>query len=80
MRFILHLYIQHSTRFSIFNFPFNKFADDLIIPSLRSVFNISATCTDTVPATWKPANISALYKSDDETDKHTHRPTVKTRN
>ena len=39
-----------------------------------SVFNISATCTDAVPATWKAANISALYKRDDETDKRTYRP------
>lgn len=51
-----------------------KFAGDSIIPSLLSVFNIGTTCTDTVPATWKAANISALYKRDDETDKHNYRP------
>ena len=50
-----------------------KFAGDTIIPSLLSVFNISATC-NTVPATWKAASSSALYKSDDETDKHSYRP------
>ena len=37
-----------------------KFAGDSIIPSLLSVFNISATCSDTVLATWKTANISLL--------------------
>ena len=41
---------------------------------MLSVFNISATCTDAVLATWKAANISALYKSDDETDKRPYRP------
>ena len=50
-----------------------KFAFDSIIPSLLSVFNISVTC-NTVPAPWKAANISALYKKDDETDKHNYRP------
>ena len=45
-----------------------KFAGDSVIPSLFSVFNTSPTC-NTVPVTWKAANISALYKSD-ETDKH----------
>ena len=50
-----------------------KFAGDSIIPSLLSVFNISATC-NTAPAIWKAAKISALYKSDDETDKHNYRP------
>ena len=50
-----------------------KFAGDSIIPSLLSVFNTSATC-NTVPATWKAANISAPYKSDDETDTHNYRP------
>ena len=38
-----------------------KFAGDSITPSLLSVFNISATC-NTALATWKAANISALYK------------------
>ena len=37
------------------------------------MFNISFTC-NTVPATWKAVNISAPYKSDDETDKHNYRP------
>ena len=46
-----------------------KFAGESIIPSLLYVFNTSATC-NTVPATWKTTNISALYKSDDETDKN----------
>lgn len=50
-----------------------KFAGDSIIPSLLFVFNISAIC-NTVPAAWKAANISALYKRDDETDKHNYRP------
>ena len=50
-----------------------KFAGDSIISSLWSVFNTSVTC-NTVPATWKAANISALYKNDDETDKHNYRP------
>ena len=50
-----------------------KSAGDSIIPSLLSVFNISSTC-NTVPATWKAANISAPYKSDSETDKHNYRP------
>ena len=45
----------------------------IIIPSFLSVLNISSTC-NTVPATWKAANISAPYKSDDETDKHNYRP------
>ena len=49
-----------------------KFAGYSIIPSLLFVFNISATC-NTVPATWKAVNISALYKSD-ETVKHNYRP------
>lgn len=50
-----------------------KFAGDSIIPSLLFVSNISATC-NTVSATWKAANISALFKRDDETDKHNYRP------
>ena len=50
-----------------------KFAGNSIIPSLLFVSNISATC-NTVPATWKAANISALFKRDDETDKHNYRP------
>ena len=50
-----------------------KFAGDSIIPSLLFVSNISATC-NTVPATWKGANISALYKRDDKIDKHNYRP------
>lgn len=50
-----------------------KFAGDSIIPSLLSVFQISATC-NSVPTTWKAANISALYKSDDETVKQNYRP------
>ena len=37
------------------------------------MFNISVTC-NTVPPTWKAANISVLYKKDDETDKHNYRP------
>ena len=48
-----------------------KFAGDSIVPSFLSVFNISATC-NTVPATWKAASISALYKSDNDTDKHNY--------
>ena len=50
-----------------------KFAGDSIISSLLSVFHTSATC-NTVPATWKTANISALYKSDHETDKNNYKP------
>ena len=49
------------------------FAGDSIIPSLLSVFNISSTC-NTVTATWEAANISALYVSDDETDRHNYSP------
>ena len=53
-----------------------KFAGDSIIPSLLSVFNISTTCNTVPAAPWKAANISALYKSDDETDhdKPNYRP------
>ena len=43
------------------------------LPSFLSGFNISVTC-NTVPATWMAANISALYKKDDETDKLNYRP------
>ena len=50
-----------------------KFAGDSIIPSLLSVFNVSCTF-NTIPATWKAANVSALYKSDDETEEHNSRP------
>ena len=50
-----------------------KFAGDSIIPSLRFVSNISATY-NTITATWKAANISALNKRDDEIDKHNYRP------
>ena len=39
-----------------------KSAGDSIIPSLLSVLNISSTC-NTVPATWKAANISAPYNA-----------------
>lgn len=42
-----------------------KFADDSFIPFLLSVFNRSVTC-NTVPASWKAANILGLYKKDDE--------------
>ena len=49
------------------------FAGDSIIPSLLSVFNISSSC-NTVTATWEAANISALYVSDDETDRHNYSP------
>ena len=43
------------------------------MPSLMSVFTASAA-SNTVPATWKSANVSSLYKSEDETDKHNYRP------
>ena len=50
-----------------------KSAGNAIVPSLVSVFTASAA-SNTVPATWKSANVSSLYKSGDETDKHNYRP------
>ncbi|KAL9954935.1 hypothetical protein ACROYT_G042525 [Oculina patagonica] len=50
-----------------------KYAGNVIIPSLMSVFTAS-TASNSVPATWKLANVSSLYKSGDETDKHNYRP------
>ena len=50
-----------------------KSAGNAIVPSLMSVFTASAA-SNTVPATWKSANVSSLYKSGDETDKHNYRP------
>ena len=42
------------------------------MPSLMSVFTASVA-SNTIPATWKSANVSSLYKSGDETDKHNYR-------
>jgi len=50
-----------------------KSAGNAIVQSLMSVFTASAE-SNTVPATWKSANLSSLYKSGDETDKHNYRP------
>ncbi|KAL9961450.1 hypothetical protein ACROYT_G030391 [Oculina patagonica] len=50
-----------------------KYAGNVIILSLMSVFTAS-TASNSVPATWKLANVSSLYKSGDETDKHNYRP------
>ena len=49
-----------------------KFAGDSIIPSLFCLL-FKYHC-NTVPATCKAANISALYKRGDKIDKHNYRP------
>ena len=50
-----------------------KYAGKALIPSLFSLYSISANC-NRVPDTWKLANVSALFKKGDETDKHNYRP------
>ena len=37
-----------------------------------SLYSISAAC-NSFPASWKAAYLSAVYKKDDETDKHNYR-------
>ena len=44
-----------------------------LIPSLLSQFSMSAE-RNSVPTSWKTANVSALFKKDDETDKQNYRP------
>ena len=43
------------------------------MPSLRCVYHASVY-NNSVPATWKSANVSCLHKKDDETDKSNYRP------
>ena len=50
-----------------------KSAGDTIIPSLMSLYTLSAS-RNLVPDKWKAATVSPLYKKDDETDKHNYRP------
>ena len=50
-----------------------KLAGNALVPSLLSVFTSSAS-TNTVPFMWKSANVSSLYKSNDETNKLNYRP------
>ena len=50
-----------------------KYAGDAILPSLTSMYCISATAQK-VPYIWKKAKISAIYKKEDETDKNNYRP------
>ena len=50
-----------------------KSAGHALIPSLFSLYSMSASC-NTVPSTWKFARVSALFKKDDETDKQNYRP------
>ena len=50
-----------------------KLAGNALVPSLLSVFTSSAS-TNTVPLMWKSANVSSLYKSNDETNKLNYRP------
>ena len=53
-----------------------KHAGKAVIQSLycRFILSVVSSVTNTVPTTWKKANISALYKDDDETDKQNYRP------
>ena len=50
-----------------------KYAGKELIPSLLSLYTMSAE-RNSVPASWKTANVSALFKKDDETDKQNYRP------
>ena len=50
-----------------------KAAGDTIIPSLISI-NKSSASRNLVPDKWEAANVSPLYKKDDEMDKHNCRP------
>ena len=50
-----------------------KLAGDAIIPSLTSIHKMSAN-KNLVPNLWKRANVSAMYKKDDETNKQNYRP------
>ena len=50
-----------------------KSAGHALIPSLFSLYSMSASC-NTAPSTWKFARVSALFKKDDETDKQNYRP------
>ena len=50
-----------------------KKAGHTVIPSLLSLFTSSAS-RNSVPEQWKRANVSSLYKKDDETDKSNYRP------
>ena len=50
-----------------------KSAGHALIPSLFSLYSMSASC-NTVPSTWKFARVSALFKKEDETDKQNYRP------
>ena len=49
-----------------------KLAGKSIVPSLTSIFHISAQ-TNSVPSTWKNAIVSAIYKKDDETERDNYR-------
>ena len=50
-----------------------KYAGKDLIPSLLLQFSISAE-RNSIPTSWKTANVSALFKKDDETDKQNYRP------
>lgn len=49
-----------------------KYAGKELIPSFSSLYTKSAV-RNSVPALWKTANVSALFKKDDETDKRNYR-------
>ena len=50
-----------------------KYAGDGLIPSLLSLCT-SSTTSNLVPSTWKTANITPIFKKEDETDRHNYRP------
>jgi hypothetical protein len=50
-----------------------KLAGESVVPSLTSIFKISAH-TNLVPDKWKNANVTAVYKNDDEAEKENYRP------
>ena len=50
-----------------------KLADKSIVPSLTSIFKISAQ-TNKVPRKCKNANVTAIFKKDDEAERENYRP------
>jgi hypothetical protein len=50
-----------------------QLAGETLVPSLTSIFKISAH-TNSVPDKWKNANVTAVYKNDDEAEKENYRP------
>ena len=53
-----------------------KYAGKELTPSLLSLYTKSAV-RNSVPASWKTANVSALFKKDYETDKQSYRPIIR---